>query len=87
MSIRDMLLCMRTTLDLGDELLRRVKRRAADEGTSMRQIVEVALQTYLTKRPHKPHYKLRWKTERGRLLPGVRLDDRDALFELMDGRS
>jgi len=82
-----MLLCMRTTLDLGDELLRRVKRRAADEGTSMRQIVEVALQTYLTKRPHKSHYKLRWKTERGRLLPGVRLDDRDALFELMDGRS
>jgi len=82
-----MLLCMRTTLDLGDELLRRVKRRAADEGTSMRQIVEVALQTYLTKRSHKPHYKLRWKTERGRLLPGVRLDDRDALFELMDGRS
>ncbi len=53
----------------------------------MRQIVEVALQTYLTKRPYKPHYKLRWKTERGRLLPGVRLDDRDALFEIMDGRS
>jgi hypothetical protein len=29
---------------------------------------------------------LRWSSERGRLQPGVNLDDRDALFDLMGGR-
>lgn len=82
----DMLLCMRTTLDINDELLRQAKNRAADERTPLRQVVETALRIYLGKR-HRPNgYKLRWRTEKGRLQPGVRLDDRDTLFDLMDGR-
>jgi hypothetical protein len=28
----------------------------------------------------------RWKTERCRIQPGVNLEDRDALWDLMDGR-
>ena len=32
-------------------------------------------------------YTLTWRTERGRLQPGVKLDDWDALFDLMEGRS
>jgi len=31
-------------------------------------------------------YRLRWRSERGRLLPGVNLDSRDHLFDRMDGR-
>jgi Arc/MetJ family transcription regulator len=77
---------MRTTLDIADELLRQAKRRAADESTSVRAIVEAALRAYLGKRPAAGRYKLQWRTEAGRMLPGVRLDDRDALFDLMDGR-
>jgi predicted nucleic acid-binding protein len=38
---------MRTTLDIGDELLRRAKKRAAAEGTSLRQVGEAALRLYL----------------------------------------
>ena len=82
-----MLLCMRTTIEISDELLRQAKKRAADEGTALRQVVEAALRLYLVKSPRRTDYELRWRTERGRLLPGVQLDDRDALFDLMDGRT
>ena len=82
-----MLLCVRTTIDLKDELLRQAKRRAADEGVPLREIVERALRAHLAGTHHKKGYRLRWRTVRGTLQPGVRLDDRDALFDLMDGRS
>jgi len=81
-----MILCMRTTLDISDELFRQLKRKAADDGTTLRQVVESALRVYLVKPTKRKGYQLKWKTERGRILPGVRLDDRDALFDLMDGR-
>jgi len=60
--------------------------KAADEGVTIRQVVESALRVYLGKQTRRKGYQLKWKTERGRILPGVRLDDRDALFDLMDGR-
>ena len=81
-----MLLCMRTTVDISDDLLRRAKRRATDEGTALRQVVEAALQLYLLKKPQTGPYRLRWRAESGRLLPGVQLEDRDALLDLMEGR-
>ena len=81
-----MLLCMRTTLDIGDELRRRAKKRAADEGTSLSHVVEAALRLYLGTKAQGRPYRLRWHAENGRLLPGVRLDDRDALLNLMERR-
>src|SRR5438552_2317785 len=81
----DMLLCMRTTLDLNDTLLRQAKKKAAERGEPLRDLVEAALRTYLSaKRAPKGAYRLEWHTEHGRMMPGVRLDDRDALFDLMD---
>ena len=77
---------MRTTIEIADELFRQLKRRAADEGVTIRQVVENALRIYFGKQTKGKAYRLKWKTERGRILPGVRLDDRDALFDLMDGR-
>jgi hypothetical protein len=81
-----MLLCMRTTIDLSDDLFRRAKKKAADDRVSLKEIVEAALRRYLAGRPKRGRYRLRWTPEKGRLLPGVNLDDRDALFDLMDGR-
>jgi hypothetical protein len=78
---------MRTTIEISNELLRQAKRRAADEGGTLRKVIEEALRFYLGKRPKSKRYELRWRTEKGRILPGVRLDDRDALFDLMDGRT
>ncbi len=81
-----MFLCMRTTIEISDELLRQAKKKAADEGTALRDVIEAALRAYLSGRRSRGRYRLRWRTERGRVLPGVNLDDRDALFDLMDGR-
>ena len=77
---------MRTTIEISDELCRQLKRKAADEGVTIRQVVETRAPGYLGKQTRRKGYALKWKTERGRILPGVRLDDRDALFDLMDGR-
>ena len=76
---------MRTTVDIADELMRSAKKRAADEGVPLREIVEAALRSYLSAVPKKTGYKLKWTTEKGRLLPGIDLDDRNSLFEILDG--
>jgi hypothetical protein len=77
---------MRTTIEISEELCRQLKRKAAYEGVTLRQVVERALRVYLGKQARRKGYELKWGTERGRILPGVRLDDRDALFDLMNGR-
>ena len=81
-----MLLHMRTTIEIDEELFRQLKRKAADEGITIRQVIENALRAYLGKQTQGKDYHLTWKTERGRILPGVRLDNRDALSDLMDAR-
>lgn len=81
-----MLLCMRTTIDINDVLFRAAKRRAAEQGTSLREVVETALRQHLGKTKASKRYTLRWQPESGRLQPGVDLTDRDALFDIMDGR-
>jgi hypothetical protein len=78
---------MRTTIKLNDRLLRDAKQRAAREGTTLGRVMEQALRAYLGSPARgEERFKLRWRTERGRVLPGVRLDDRDALLDVMDGR-
>lgn len=77
---------MRTTVDLNDELLRQAKQHAAREKTTLRQVFETALRAHLGQQSPRRGYRLRWRTEKGRLRPGVRLDDRDALFDLMEER-
>ena len=77
---------MRTTLDLADELLRRAKRRAADEGTSVKDIVERALRSFLEPpRGKRSKYTLRLKAFSSPLREGVDLEDWGRLRDLMDG--
>lgn len=83
---RFMLLCMRTTVDLNDELFRRAKRQAAEEGLTLRELIEDAVRTRLSAMRAAPRpYKLRLKTYGGGLQPGVDLEDWAALRERMDG--
>ena len=81
-----MLLCVRTTIELDDPLFTRLKQEAAQRGTTLRKLVNDLLRRALAERPRQTKYRFRWKTERGRIQPGVRLNDRDSLFDLMDGR-
>lgn len=77
---------MRTTLDINDELMRQVKRRAADDGTSLRAVIEGALRAHVGRPKRGAGYRLRWRTEKGRARPAVRVEDRGALFDLMEDR-
>ena len=83
-----MLICMRTTLNLDDEVTRAVKRRAAETGRTMTEVIESALRDALMRSagPAK-RFKLALPTVAGGLRPGVDLADRDALYEVMEGRS
>jgi hypothetical protein len=78
---------MRTTVDLNDELFRKAKRRAADEGTSLREVFERALRAYLEPSRHSERrkYKLVLKPQGGGVQPGVSLEDWNALRDKMDG--
>jgi Arc/MetJ family transcription regulator len=76
---------MRTTVDLDDELLARIRMRALAAGHTLRDEVNDLLRQALA-RKRKTDYRFEWKTFRGRLQPGVDLDDRDSLFDRMEGR-
>lgn len=75
----------RTTFALEDELLRLLKKRAAEEGRSVQAVAGDLLRRGLTQ-PRKSGYRLKLQGWRAEELPGVDLLDRDKLFDLMDGR-
>ena len=81
-------LCMRTTLDIDDRLLREAKKRAVDGGEPVTRVIERALRAYLhpPRRKRQP-FRLRLLTKKGRALSGVDWDDRDSLYDRMEGRS
>ena len=84
-----MLLCMRTTLDINDGLMREAKKIAAQTGQTLTRVIEDALRERLAReKAGASHaFKLRWVTVRGRIQPGVDPTDRDSLYERMEGRS
>ncbi|MBA2593409.1 MAG: hypothetical protein H0U97_14605 [Gammaproteobacteria bacterium] len=78
---------MRTTLNLDGELMRLVRRHAADTDRAITLFIEAALHDALAANAHgQPPFTLQWKTERGRLRPGVDLSDRDSLIDRMGER-
>ena len=82
-----MLFCMRTTLDLDDEIMRSLKRRSADTGRTLTSLVEEALRSLLQRGARlEPGYRLEWIVVPGGARPGIDLSDRDALMDTMDGR-
>ena len=67
------------------DLLRQLKRRAAEEGRTLQRVVNDLLRQAVSA-PKRSQYKLRWQAWDAELQPGVDLLDRDKLFDLMDGR-
>lgn len=82
-----MLLCMRTTVDIEDHLLREAKVLAAQTGGSVRALIEEGLRRVLDARrsgrtedlPPLPTHK------GGGVQPGVDLSDKKQLLDIMDG--
>lgn len=76
---------MRTTLDIDAHVVRKAKQLAAREGKTLTRLVEEALRERV-ERPRRTVRPFRLLTKKGRLIPGVNLADRDALYERMEGR-
>lgn len=84
-----MLICMRTTLNLEDGLMKELKQEAAARGTTLTAVMEEAMREHLRRGREATSrgFRLRLVTAPGAPLPGVDLDDRDALLERMEGRA
>ncbi len=83
-----MLLCMRTTIDISDDLLRELKRRAAETKRSLKEVIDEALRADLARRRKqaasgKTASLITFKGRGAR--PGVNLDSTSELLDLMDG--
>jgi plasmid stability protein len=75
----------RTTLKIDESVLRRLKQRAAREGRSLQDLANQPLRRGLATHERAP-YTLELTGWDAAEQPGVDLLDRDALFDLLDGR-
>ena len=69
---------MKTTIDISDPLLDEAKRVAAEEGTTLRALVESGLRRVLDEREHEEPFQLRAVTFEGR---GMRPEFREGGWE------
>ncbi len=81
-----MFICMRTTLNLEDNLMRALKVRAAETGRTLTSLIEEAIRESLSRPSSQERGKFNWVTVRGRVRPGVDIADRDSLLDTMEGR-
>ena len=84
-----MVLCMKTTVDLPDDLLIEAKIRAAKERKTLREIIEVALRKELNRDSQKDRSSkasIHWVTVSGGLPTGIDVADRETWYKIM-GRS
>ncbi len=81
---------MKTTIDLPDDLFIAAKRRAAEDRSTLRAIVERGLRAQLHRPPagrkRLGRSAIRWVTVDGGLPPGVDLQDRAAMHDWLRSR-
>lgn len=77
---------MRTTINLPDDLLVQLKKRAADSGTTMTALLENALREAVSRAGRRSvRTRVKLPTFRGKgVLPGVDLDDSASLLDIME---
>jgi len=75
--------CMKTTVELPDDLLLQAKRKALENRTTLRRLVERALRQELMggKPPARHPRRIRWITSPGGLPPGLDLSDRTEMWD------
>ena len=80
-----MFLCMRTTIDIPDQLFKRAKKAAAEQGVALREIVLRALRAHLDQpAAQAAGYAFDWKVDDGRWNPDLPLHSREALEGYLD---
>ena len=82
------MLCMRTTLDLDDRLFREAKAKALERGQTLTRFLEESLRAHLREgRKQRAPFEFRPVIKNGVPVPGVDFEDRDVLYERMEGRA
>ncbi len=79
-----MVFCMKTTMNLDNELVRQLKLTAAHRGTTVTALVEEAVRASLLDPPTQPAYKLDLPIVRGARLPAIDPGDRQAQHDFME---
>jgi hypothetical protein len=77
---------MRTTIRLSDDLLRKARKKAAEEGRTLTSLIEEALRTMLaeSKPARRRRVQLPISKASGGTLPGVDLNRSSDLHDLME---
>ena len=75
----------RTTIDLDEGVLKELKKRAAEEGRTLQAVTNDLLKRSLHTRAYQP-FSLQLQGWAADLQPGVDILDRDALFDVLNGR-
>lgn len=78
---------MRTTVTIDDDLLRELKLLAARSNRSIGSVLEDAVRAHLDRTTTSPAHRTPWPSYTPKdpgLRPGLDLEDRDALAEILD---
>ena len=79
---------MRTTVLLADELLRKAKKKAAEDGRTLTSMIEEGLRVLLAepKPARRKRYELPISKASGGVMPGIDLNNSADLLDKMEGR-
>lgn len=74
---------MKTTVELPDELTIRAKKRAAEERTTLKALIEQSLRAWLDRGDQSgPRKRIRWVVAEGGV--PAEIDDRSAMYDWLD---
>ncbi len=81
-----MVLCMRTTIDIDDALMKTAKKKAAETGQTLKEIIEESLREFFERESETEAvpFRMEWVVVKGSLRPGVDLSDRRSLMDILD---
>lgn len=84
-----MVLCMKTTVELPDQLLITAKKRAAEMRLPLRALIEDGLRVslHITTKPKQYSRKIHWITVRGGLPTDLNVADRAAMHDWIRAKS
>lgn len=78
---------MKTTVEIPDELLRAWKKKAVDQGTTLKDMWESLLRSSLqAPQPERSKRKIRWVTGKGGLPPGLDVSNRERMYDWLRGQ-
>jgi len=78
---------VRTTIVMDEELLKGVREVAGRSGWNLSRAISELVAIGMHVHATFEEGEFRWKTFRGKVRPGVDLDDRDRLYDLMEDPS